>query len=58
MKKLKQLKQFFYMLIGIPDYENYLSQLKIHHPDKKPMTDHEYFRNRVNARFTKKSGCC
>ena len=34
------------MLIGIPDYDNYVEHMKTNHPDKPYMTYEEFFRER------------
>ena len=40
------------MLIGIPDYDNYVEHMKTNHPDK-PLHEamKEFFRERQNARY-------
>ncbi len=40
------------MLIGIPDYDNYVEHMKTNHPDKPYMSYEEFFRERQNARAT------
>ena len=42
----KYLGQAAKMLIGIPDYDNY-----VEHPDKPYMSYEEFFRERQNARY-------
>lgn len=39
------------MLIGIPDYDNYVEHMKTNHPDKPYMTYTEFFRERREARY-------
>jgi uncharacterized short protein YbdD (DUF466 family) len=39
------------MLIGIPDYDNYVEHMKTNHPDKPYMTYNEFFRERQEARY-------
>mgnify|MGYP000093267831 CR=1 FL=1 len=39
------------MLIGIPDYDNYVEHMKTNHPDKPYMSYEEFFRERQNARY-------
>lgn len=50
------------MLIGIPDYDNYVEHMKTNHPDKPYMTYEAFFRERQQARYggDGKSGmrCC
>lgn len=50
---LGQAKKYLYqaakMLIGIPDYDNYVEHMKTNHPDKPYMSYEEFFRERQNA---------
>ncbi|CDL36359.1 putative small protein yjiX [Salmonella enterica subsp. houtenae serovar Houten] len=47
------------MLIGIPDYDNYVEHMKTNHPDKPYMTYEEFFRERQEARYgSGGSSCC
>ncbi|EAO5274915.1 YbdD/YjiX family protein [Salmonella enterica] len=46
----KYLGQAAKMLIGIPDYDNYVEHMKTNHPDKPYMTYEEFFRERQQAR--------
>ncbi|EFP4107369.1 YbdD/YjiX family protein [Shigella boydii] len=47
----KYLGQAAKMLIGIPDYDNYVEHMKTNHPDKPYMSYEEFFRERQNARY-------
>lgn len=47
----KYLGQASKMLIGIPDYDNYVEHMKTNHPDKPYMTYNEFFRERQEARY-------
>lgn len=47
----KYLGQAARMLIGIPDYDNYVQHMKDNHPDKPVMTYNEFFRERQKARY-------
>ena len=47
----KYLGQAAKMLIGIPDYDNYVEHMKTNHPDKPYMTYTEFFRERQEARY-------
>jgi uncharacterized short protein YbdD (DUF466 family) len=50
------------LMIGIPDYENYVEHRKEHHPGEPVMSYKEFFRERQNARYAcgngKFRGCC
>ncbi|EIC3790436.1 YbdD/YjiX family protein [Salmonella enterica subsp. enterica serovar Derby] len=47
----KYLGQAAKMLIGIPDYDNYVEHMKTNHPDKLYMAYEEFFRERQQARY-------
>ena len=56
----KYLGQAAKMLIGIPDYDNYVEHMRVNHPDQTPMTYEAFFRDRQDARYGGKGGakCC
>ena len=55
----KYLGQAAKMLIGIPDYDNYVEHMKTNHPEKPYMTYEEFFRERQEARYgSGGSSCC
>lgn len=39
------------LMVGQGDYAVYAAHVRKTHPDKAPMTELEFFRNRENARF-------
>ncbi len=39
------------LLIGIPDYDAYVAQHKLAHPDEPAMSYEEFFRDRQKARY-------
>lgn len=39
------------LMVGQGDYETYAAHIRQTHPDRPPMTEKEFFRNRENARF-------
>ena len=47
----KYLGQAAKMMIGVPDYDNYVEHMRITHPDQTPMTYEEFFRERQDARY-------
>jgi uncharacterized short protein YbdD (DUF466 family) len=46
-----RLRQTAQLMVGQPDYDNYLQHRKMTHPDEKAMTREEFFRNRQDSRF-------
>ena len=59
---LCHLKHASRMLVGMPDYDNYVAHQQTHHPDAPVMTYEEFFRNRQDSRYGggvgKISRCC
>ncbi|MFC6789805.1 YbdD/YjiX family protein [Methylobacterium komagatae] len=39
------------LMVGQGDYTAYAEHIRRTHPDREPMTETEFFRNRENARF-------
>ena len=50
------------LIVGIPDYQNYVEHRKAFHPNEPIMTYEQFFRERQNARYAcdkgKFRGCC
>jgi uncharacterized short protein YbdD (DUF466 family) len=38
-------------MFGIPDYEKYLEHHRIAHPDQEPMTEKEFYLQRLKDRY-------
>jgi uncharacterized short protein YbdD (DUF466 family) len=56
----QRLQQSFRLMVGVPDYDNYVAHMKVTHPDQTPMTYEEFFKERQDARYGGKGGfkCC
>ena len=52
----KYLGQAAKLMIGMPDYDNYVEHMRVNHPDQTPMTYEEFFRERQDARHGGKGG--
>ncbi len=48
------------MMVGLPDYETYVTHMRATHPDLPYMTEIEFFRERQEARYGsgRSGGCC
>jgi uncharacterized short protein YbdD (DUF466 family) len=50
------------LMVGVPDYQNYVEHRKTFHPGEPIMTYEEFYRERQNARYAcgkgKFRGCC
>ena len=50
------------LMVGVPDYETYVTHRQTHHPGEPVMSYEEFFRNRQDARYAIGKGkfrvCC
>ena len=50
------------LMVGIPDYQTYVTHWRTYHPDQPVMTYEEFFRERQAARYAVSKGrfrgCC
>lgn len=48
------------LMVGLPDYENYVAHMRKTHPEQEPMSYEAFFRERQEARYGGKGriGCC
>lgn len=49
------------LMVGLPDYDAYLTHMQATHPDEPAMTYEEFFRERQDARYGgngRVSRCC
>jgi uncharacterized short protein YbdD (DUF466 family) len=57
----RYLGQSLRLMVGLPDYDAYLTHMAQHHPDQAVMSYEEFFRERQEARYGgrgKGGGCC
>jgi uncharacterized short protein YbdD (DUF466 family) len=47
----RYLGQTMRMMVGMPDYSNYVSHMEQNHPDQPVMSYEEFFRERLEARY-------
>lgn len=55
------LRQTARLMVGLPDYDNYLNHMQITHPEQTVMSYKEFFRERQEARYGGKGRierCC
>ncbi len=53
------LAQTARLIVGVPDYDLYLSHMRRTHPDTSPMSREAFFANRLEARYGRgASRCC
>lgn len=47
-------KQTALLMVGVPDYENYLKHMQSQHPELLPMSKHDFFKRAQEGRFAGK----
>lgn len=50
--------RFLHVLVGMPSYDKYLEHMRIHHPDKIPKTQKEFFAEALEAKYGAGSTKC
>lgn len=62
LQPLKQwyrlFQQALYLLVGLPDYATYAERMRQMHPERRPMSRAEFFRDRQAARYRGSRGRC
>jgi uncharacterized short protein YbdD (DUF466 family) len=46
------------LMVGLPDYDTYVTHTRSQHPDRVPMSYEEFFRERQEARYSGGVGKC
>lgn len=57
----RYLAQSFRLMVGLPDYDAYLTHMEATHPEQAPMSYEEFFKERLEARYGSKGRmgrCC
>lgn len=60
-KALLRVKQSLRLMVGVPDYDAYVSHMKSAHPEQSIMSYPDFFRERQEARYGAKgrlNRCC
>jgi len=57
---LARLRETAHLMVGLPSYAAYLRHMAERHPERTPMSEPEFFRDRQEARYGGKNGgrCC
>jgi uncharacterized short protein YbdD (DUF466 family) len=53
---IKSTAQSFRLMVGVQDYQNYVRHMKVRHPEMTPMTEREFHRRCLEARFPSEGG--
>ena len=51
-----RITQSFRLMVGVQDYDNYLAHMRRHHPATSPMSEKEFHRYCLEARFPSRGG--
>lgn len=51
-----RVQQSFRLMVGVHDYQTYVSHMRLKHPEQQPMTEREFHRYCLEARFPSKAG--
>lgn len=57
---LARLRETAHLMVGLPSYAAYLRHMAERHPERTPMSEPEFFRDRQDARYGGRNGgrCC
>lgn len=60
MSWLARLREIGNAMVGMPSYDAYVAHMAARHPDREPMDEVAFFRERQQARYGGKNGgrCC
>jgi uncharacterized short protein YbdD (DUF466 family) len=53
---IRRTAQSFRLMVGVQDYQNYVQHMKVRHPGAEPMTEREFHRRCLEARFPCEGG--
>ncbi|MPW22617.1 conserved hypothetical protein [Paraburkholderia piptadeniae] len=54
----RYLGQTMRLMVGLPDYETYVSHMRRTHPDRDVMSYEQFFQERQAARYSGSAGRC
>ncbi len=59
-KPFQLLTQFLNTMAGVPNYEQYLTHFRKHHPDKTPLSPEDFHRQATEEKYNGKTirRCC
>ena len=58
MNRLKKCWQILEQLIGEGEYARYCAHLRARHPDRPLPSAAEYYRSRMEEKYTRPNRCC
>lgn len=54
----KRSDRFLHLLVGMPSYDKYVEHMRLHHPDKIPKTQKEFFKEALENKYGAGSAKC
>ena len=57
-RSARSVGQTLRLMVGLPDYDNYLTHMAATHPDRAPMDYEAFFHERLEARYGAGKGRC
>ena len=54
----KRSDRFLHLLVGMPSYDKYVEHMRLHHPDKIPKTQKEFFKEALEKKYGAGSTKC
>ena len=57
-RSARAVVQSLRLMVGLPDYDTYLTHMAATHPDRAPMSYEEFFKERLEARYGAGKGRC
>lgn len=54
----KRSDRFLHLLVGMPSYDKYVEHMHLHHPDKIPKTQREFFKEALENKYGAGSAKC
>jgi uncharacterized short protein YbdD (DUF466 family) len=45
-------------IIGVPDYDRYVSHVRTHHPEVTPMCQADFVKQRIQDKYSRPGGRC
>ena len=58
VRSARSVGQTLRLMVGLPDYDTYLTHMAATHPDRVPMSYEEFFKERLEARYGAGKGRC
>ena len=56
--QMRRVAKVVRTIIGVPDYERYVTHVRECHPDREPMSRNEFAKSRLDARYNQPGNRC